>query len=131
MSQVLSVPAREHVVIGKRPRLTAKVRQMAHDRANGVCEVCGLPVGLLEGVYDHIHPRALTGRDGAEELRPLHKACHDLKFAPDMARIAKAKRQAGETGQRSPNRKPRKKIIAHVRPWLKGAKLRSRPFRAS
>ena len=51
--------------------------------------------------FDHRIPRALGGSDDADNIQALTPAAHRKKTDADDARIAKAKRQAGETGQRA------------------------------
>jgi len=125
MTRVNTPMVLERVVVPPRRPATPKDKRTAYHRANGVCEVCDRPVKPEEAVYDHLIPRAITGRDGAEELRPLHKACHDEKFAPDMRDVAKCKRLAGETGNA-----PKRPIPGRPKPWPPAGtrKLRSRPF---
>lgn len=106
-------------------------------RANVTCAGCGRRAKRSEYQYDHERPRALGGSDEAENMRPfcvtmwtpagmVHVGCHNLKTARDAAVIAKAKAQAGETGNGIKRKIPQRK-----NPWPKKGtrKLRSRPMR--
>lgn len=87
---------RERVTIPDRKAPTKAEKVAAWSRENGLCVRCGKPVAPLgEGVqYDHLEPREITGRDGADELYPLHTQCHAEKTARiDLPRIAKVRRQ--------------------------------------
>ncbi len=126
MSRVNTPLVLERVVIGPRKPPRAKDKREAYMRAKGVCEACSKPVEPEKAVYDHLIPRAITGRDGAEELRPLHKCCHDEKFAGDMRDVAKCKRLAGETGTAPKRPIPQRES---PRPAKGSRKIQSRPIR--
>lgn len=92
-----------------------RLRLFARD--GGVCHLCKRKVLAGEDYeLDHIIPWALAFDDSDDNLRVAHKACHRTdKTGNDVARIAKAKRQAGETGQQA-------------RRAIKGGSIQSRPF---
>lgn len=98
-------------------RLTVtKSAQLDAFKANALCPKCFKPFnGDVE--FDHEIPLGLNGPDHDEKpMVPLHKDCHQTKTKADVKRIAKAKRQGGETGQwarrqkRGPSLKSGKKL---------------------
>ena len=78
------------------------------------CAICGdrLSNGFED---DHIIPVALGGSNDVLNRQPLCSGCHSIKTKDDIQRIAKAKRQGGETGQ-------------YARRKKNGSKMQSRPF---
>jgi 5-methylcytosine-specific restriction endonuclease McrA len=104
--------------------LKAKVAAFA---ANALCPKCFKPFdGDVE--FDHDIPLGLAGKDYDEvNLVPLCSSCHADKTKSDIRRIAKAKRSAGETGQRA-RREKRKAAGTQDRMWPKGRKIQSRGF---
>lgn len=69
-----------------------------------ICPVCSYPITdeqIACAEKDHDRAVSLFGEDVPSNTRWLHYACHRAKTRQDVARIAKAKRQAGETGQRA------------------------------
>jgi 5-methylcytosine-specific restriction protein A len=122
-----------------KPRMGAARRLRIFTRDGGVCEICRCKVQAGEPYdIDHRIPWALAFNDADENLRTVHKTCHrELKTGPDMSRIAKAKAQGGETGQRArrekrghgsipsrPFQKPTEKKTWPKRPWGKNEKDR-------
>lgn len=93
----------EPVSLPSRKRLKAADKFMAALLSD--CVVCGvcdesLTMGdLIE--WDHVQPLALGGTNDKANMMPMHSDCHAQKTKADMTCIAKAKRQAGETGQRA------------------------------
>lgn len=78
--------------------LSAKVQAM---EANALCPKCFKPFGG-DVQYDHEIPLGLNGADHDEKpMTPLHEGCHAIKTKKDIARIAKANRQARKTGQQA------------------------------
>jgi len=66
------------------------------------CFLCHARFGRLSDVeIDHRIPLELLGDEGVENLQALCADCHKAKTASDKRSIAKAKRVAGETGQRA------------------------------
>lgn len=65
--------------------------------------------------FDHILPVELGGSNDTANIQALTVKAHRRKTDSDIARIAKANRQAGLTGQRA-------------RRARNGSKLKSRPF---
>lgn len=103
----------------ERKPLTAKQRAELALRQNGLCG-CGCGEKLnhaVEGTIDeHLNPLGLTGTNNLDNRALWRKPCARVKTDEvDMPRIAKAKRQAGETGQQKRRRE-------------KGGSIPSRPF---
>jgi len=101
------------------------------ERQGGVCACgCGVALGAEEGVIaEHTMPVAMGNEEKPDAL--WRKTCASEKTARDLTQIAKAKRQAGETGQQARRaRGATKQIPARVNPWPpKGTrKIPSRPF---
>ena len=72
---------------------TAKTKDSAAIRANGKCEICGLPV-KGRGHFDHILPVALGGKPTLENCQFVCEPCHTAKTSKeDLPRIRKADRQ--------------------------------------
>ena len=96
----------------KNVTLTAKVAAFS---AHALCPKCFKPfAGDVQ--FDHDIPLGLDGPDYDEKpMVPLHAACHLLKTKSDVARIAKAERQAGRKGQ-------------YARRKRNGSKLKSKGF---
>lgn len=91
--------SRPPVEIGPRRAPTKAEKTAAWNRVNGLCWWCGKPVAPdgRDVEWDHERPRGLTGDDSADNLAPLHVRCHAKKTNGsdgDIARVAKAKRQA-------------------------------------
>lgn len=120
------------VQIEKRKPLTrAEFGQLMVDQLGRCACGCGeklQPMG--EGVIDeHRVPLALGGTNLLENRHLFRKPCALAKTVDDIARIAKAKAQGGETGQRARREKRGKSSIpARANPWppkgsvkLKGA----------
>lgn len=81
-------------VLSRRQTIELAVRQ------NGRCGCgCGVKLDALkEGVIDeHIIPLELTGSNDLENRALFRKPCAAKKTTDDFAKIAKAKRLAGET----------------------------------
>jgi hypothetical protein len=106
-----------------------RLRLFARD--GGVCHLCNRKVLAGEDYeLDHIIPWALSFNDDDDNLRVAHKTCHRTdKTGPDVARIAKAKRQSGiEGGQAARRAKRGHGLIQSRNEWPKGQKLQSRPW---
>jgi 5-methylcytosine-specific restriction endonuclease McrA len=128
--------------MAKRRKLTRAQKARLFHAHNGQCAECGSKIEAGEVEWDHIKERrmAVDETDAAEReqlanFQPLCPTCHGAKTAEWSGIHAKAKRQAGETGQRA--RRERAKAEGRYRaipnpenPWPpKGArKLRSRGF---
>jgi RNA-directed DNA polymerase len=70
---------------GTHPQLPNRVAQLLK-RSQGKCAECGLLFtgdDLIE--VDHILPKGRGGKDCFENLQPLHRHCHDVKTARDVA----------------------------------------------
>lgn len=65
----------------------------------GTCEYSGEPINGQDIDFDHIIPNALLHETDEEQWQVILRKWHKVKSADDVKRIAKAKRQAGETGQ--------------------------------
>ncbi len=87
-----------------------RVKEAIIARQNGLCTLCGQPlVGRID--FDHIRPLGLLGDDASDNLQAIHaEGCHSEKTKADVKRIAKAKRQAGETGQYARRKKNGSKL---------------------
>jgi len=71
----------------------------------GVCE-CGCERDFYLLVeFDHVVPNALLYEGDEIKWQALRPDCHKRKTADDVARIAKAKSQGGETGQQARRRR--------------------------
>lgn len=114
----------------KRPSVSEAKRMQVWMKDKGRCYLCGLKV-LAGEKWDVEHEiaRGLTYDDSLDNLRVAHKiGCHQEKTRADITRIAKAKRQGGETGQQA--RRKKKGGSIPTRPFPKGQKAKwpSRPF---
>lgn len=100
-----------------RPSMSKARRVRIFVKEDGRCYLCRekIKIGQLFEV-EHVIPWALSFDDSDDNLKVAHTVCHrTLKTGKDVARIAKAKRQAGETGQQA-------------RRAIKGGSIPSRPF---
>lgn len=103
-----------------RPSMSKARRARIWERDGGLCYLCGVNVALGEA-WDVEHRIAwgLSFDDSDGNLAVAHKAgCHAAKTKADVRRIAKAKRQGGETGQAARRAK-------------NGPQLKGRPFEKS
>lgn len=91
----------------KRLEFSAKIRDQAAQRANGKCEMCGLPFAGRRPEYDHVLPDALGGEPTLANFRAVCSPCHKAKTAKeDVPRIRKADRSRRvATGARLPRQK--------------------------
>lgn len=119
---------RERVVIPPRKPPTKAEKIKAWNDANGICELCGKPVPPAgEGVeYDHREMRGITGDDSADNLRPVHPACHGEKTAKhDAPRMAKTKRQEKLTQAKDKSKRSRLRPPPGTRyDWSRGRYVR-------
>jgi len=85
----------------QRPSMSKARKDRLWLRDKGVCYLCGLKVlGGQAWDAEHKIPWALSQDDSDKNLGVAHKdGCHALKTKSDVKTIAKAKAQAGETGQ--------------------------------
>ena len=102
------------------------------ERDGGVCYLCETKVKAdEEWDVEHVLAWGLSFDDSDENLKVAHKyGCHAEKTKGDVKRIAKAKRQGGETGQAA--RRAKNGAQLKGRPFPKGGpkkKWPSRPFR--
>lgn len=121
----------------RKPLTRVQLIQLMLDQ-EGKCGCgCGVKLDPMgEGVIDeHVIPRELSEpghqgeRDVLENRRLFRKPCAAAKTTGDIKRIAKAKAQAGETGQRARREKRGKGTIpTRPQPWPKGRKLQGRGF---
>ena len=81
-----------------RPSMSKVRRARIFLQHDGRCEICGEKIA---GAYEIEHriAWALAYDDSDANLYPAHPECHSGKTKADVKSIAKAKRQAGETGQ--------------------------------
>lgn len=84
-----------------RPSMSKARRLRIWERDKGVCYLCSVKVMASEAWdVEHKVAWALAYDDSDENLAVAHKAgCHEAKTKIDVTTIAKAKAQAGETGQ--------------------------------
>jgi hypothetical protein len=82
-----------------RVRFSQRAKEGVIAGQDGICPLCNCELsGAIE--WDHRLPIGLGGADEIENIQAVHADCHlHLKTKADVKRIAKAKRQAGETGQ--------------------------------
>jgi RNA-directed DNA polymerase len=83
---------------GAHPEVPNRVARLLK-QYQGKCPECGLRFGpddLIE--VDHKIPRKEGGTDWFDNLQPLHRHCHDVKTARDMANIPHVKQETGEHG---------------------------------
>lgn len=87
-----------------RVRFSMRAKEGVIAGQSGICPLCdGELSGAIE--WDHKIPLALGGLDEIENIQAVHAECHlHLKTKDDVKRIAKAKRQAMETGQQKRRR---------------------------
>lgn len=93
--------------MSKRPAMTPKRRMEVWLARNGTCYLCRQKVRATEA-WDVEHRIAweLSKDDSLANLEVAHReGCHKAKTKTDAGTIAKAKRQAGETGQQARRRK--------------------------
>lgn len=98
---------RELVHIDERKAIPRAWKQSALERTNGQCARldCSASTGLE---FDHILALALGGKHAELNIEPLCREHHKIKTRRDIKMIAKAKRQARETGKQNPDRKKKK-----------------------
>jgi len=99
-------------------------------KEDGRCYLCRdkIKIGQLFEV-EHVIPWALSFDDSDDNLKVAHTVCHrTLKTGDDVKRIAKSKRQAGETGQWARRQNRTAPLIQSRNEWPKGQKLQSRGF---
>ena len=112
-----------------RPSMTKARRLRIFVKEEGRCYLCKekVQIGQLFEV-EHVIPWALSFDDSDDNLKIAHTVCHKtMKTGKDVAQIAKAKRQAGETGQRA-RRQKNGPTIQSRNAWPKGQKIQSRGF---
>jgi len=80
-----------------------RVRQRCHDRAEGKCHICGLPIGRKKWELDHIIALINGGENRESNLAPAHITCHKTKTDKDKKTKAKiAKARGRHTGANQP-----------------------------
>lgn len=114
-----------------RPSMSKARRARIFEAHGGICYLTGAKIGPDdEWDVEHVIPWALSFDDSDDNLRPALKDPHKSKTKGDVARIAKAKAQAGETGQRARREKRGGSSIKSAG-FQKGGpkrKIPSRPF---
>ena len=91
----------------KRRSMTAARKRRIHEREEGKCWHCRLPVPMTgpDVRYDHVQPLWITGDDSDDAIKPAHTTCDKPKTAIDQKTIAKLKRIiAREDGTRRPRK---------------------------
>lgn len=110
--------------------MTKARRQRIWLRDGGVCYWCTQPV--VDGQpwdVEHKDAWAISHDDTDPNLGIIHRlVCHRAKTDQDLARLAKAKAQAGETGQWARRQRNGPKMKSGPTSWPKGRKLQSRGF---
>lgn len=115
----------------KRPAMSKARKLRIWERDGGVCYLCQTKVKAGEPWdAEHVTAWALTYDDSDDNIRVAHRRedCHGRKTRVDVATIAKAKRQGGETGQQARRAKREKPLIPsrpfdkseNKKPWPKG-----------
>lgn len=90
-----------------RRRWSTRTRLRIHERDNGICYLCGMPVGHMGFELDHKIPIALGGNDDEENMSLICRPCHVIKSRRDVGDIAKAvRREASFLGAKAPSRNP-------------------------
>lgn len=114
-----------------RPSMSKARRARIFEAHGGICYLSGAKIGPDdEWDVEHVIPWALSHDDSDANLRPALKDPHKTKTKGDVARIAKAKAQAGETGQYARRQKRGGSSIKSAG-FQKGGpkrKIPSRPF---
>lgn len=106
LSKVRSTPGagtkRGHISLGN----VAKLQQRQANRCAG-CDRSLVITEMSSGYHvDHVTPLALGGDDQLANWQLLCIECHRAKTKLDVARIAKAKRQAKMMESREPPKRP-------------------------
>ena len=121
--------------MAKRRKLTRQQKAALFLQHNGQCAECGAKIGIGEVEWDHIKGRRMAvdeadaeEREQLANFQPLCETCHLAKTANWSGIHAKAKRQAGETGQRARRERAKAKgtyrpIQSPKNPWPKGRKI--------
>jgi len=95
----------EREVVGIVARQVCRFDIGEHSFAAILCPVCHDPITAVDlPEIERDHDDAIgfgEGRDTPENCRFVHGHCHKTKTASDKARMAKADRQAGRTGQKA------------------------------
>lgn len=113
-----------------RPSMSKVRRLRIFVKEDGRCYLCGdkVKIGQLFEV-EHVIPWALSFDDTDDNLKIAHTVCHKtMKTGDDVARIAKAKAQGGETGQWA-RRQKRDEPLMKSRPFPKGGPKQKIPSR--
>lgn len=113
-----------------RPSMSKVRRLRIWERDKGVCYLCASRVQAgEEWDVEHKTAWALSYDDSDGNLAVAHKhGCHAAKTKVDVKTIAKAKAQAGETGQWARRQKNGPSLKSGPSNWPKGRKLESRGF---
>jgi hypothetical protein len=93
------------------------------ERDRGICYLCTEKVQAGEKWdAEHVVPWALSFDDSDGNVKVAHtEGCHPEKTKVDVATIAKAKAQGGETGQWARRQRREKPLIqSRPDPWPKG-----------
>lgn len=97
--------------MAKRKAIPVAVKRAVLKRSGGICEADGCNNAGKD--YEHRIPVALDGENTEENLWLACRECHSEKTRKqDIPRIAKAKRQAGLTGQQARRKAGKTKKIA-------------------
>lgn len=130
--EISIIPEPDTSTVPRKP-LTKKQRAEILLAQDGYCGCgCGVKVDhAREGSIDeHMDPLGLTGTNDLENRRIYRLPCAKAKTKDDIARIAKSRAMAGETGQRARREKNGSRLKSASRWPPKGsAKLQSRKFR--
>lgn len=113
-----------------RPSMSKARKARIFEAHGGICYLSGRKIGPDDAWdVEHVIPWALSFDDSDANLRPALVEPHAEKTKADVKRIAKAKAQAGETGQWARRQKNGPQIKS--RGFEKGGPKRawpSRPF---
>lgn len=93
----------------RRKTWTQKDRARIFLKHDGICGLSGVKIGPDDAwEIEHRIPWALTHDDSDENVYPALTAPHAIKTKDDVRRIAKAKRQARETGRQKIGKQKKK-----------------------
>lgn len=90
--------------IPPRKAIAKRLKAEAWEQADGRCQACGITLHGGDFAYDHVLPVALGGKNELSNIQVLCDPCHLVKSSEDVARIAKADRQARRSGRQKAGR---------------------------
>lgn len=103
--------------IPPRKAIPKRFKAEAWEQADGRCQACGITLHGGDHAYDHVLPVALGGKNEPSNIQVLCDPCHIVKTNEDVARIAKADRQARRSGPQKPGKQKQKIQSRGFRRW--------------